>query len=179
MTNQLPVNTLLEVSPMIAAEEMKNIKFLRSLGETYLNQVSGMAVLKECAENAILFRQGQESHSIYFILSGTVGLQIEGSDGHAVEVSRLGPGELLGWSPVLGQQAMTTTARTVTRCRLAALDARQLDELCHRDTKFGTLFLREVALVVSARLSSMRWILARALLLIHGELSTTAREGSD
>jgi CRP-like cAMP-binding protein len=162
---------------MIAPEELKSIEFLRGLGEAYLNQVSGMAALKECEQDTILFKQAQNSPCIYVVLSGKVGLSIEEPGGNAVEVSRVGPGELLGWSPVLGRQAMTATARTVTPCRLAVFDSRQVLDLCQRDPRFGFTFLREIALVLSERLWGVRRNLARAL--SHRELISTLPEGSD
>jgi CRP-like cAMP-binding protein len=142
-----------------------------------LNQIAKMAVLKECKEDTVLFSQGQGSPLIYFVLSGKVGLEIEEPGGKSVGVSTLGPGELLGWSPVLGRHAMTATARPLTPCRLAVLEVPQVLELCERDPRFGIAFLRQIALVLSERLWDTRRNLARAL--SHRPLFAAPQEGSD
>ena len=107
---------------MILPEEVERIDFLRNLGEPHLHKIAAMARLAECLQGTIVFREGQDSPSIYFLLSGKVGLEVAEPDGESVEVYSASPGELLGWSPVLGQRAMTATARAVTRRRLAVLD---------------------------------------------------------
>jgi CRP-like cAMP-binding protein len=162
---------------MITPEEMKDIEFLHSLGGQHLNQVARMARLQEYEEGAVVFRQGQGSTFIYFVLSGKVALQIEEPGGASVDVSTVGPGELLGWSPVLGRHAMTATARAVTRCRLAVLEVQQVLELCERDPRFGVAFLWHTALALSERLWGTRHNLARALR--HQPLLAIAPEGSD
>jgi CRP-like cAMP-binding protein len=90
-----------------------------------------------------------------------------------------GPGELLGWSPVLGRHAMTATAKVTAPCRLAVLDAARLNELIEQDRHFGVAFLRQLALSVSDRLSATRQCLAAAG--AHGDLPRVSllREGSD
>ena len=148
---------------MIIPEEMEKIEFLRNLGEQHLNQIAKMADLKEFEEGTIIFSQGQACPFIHFVLNGTVSLQFEEAGGEAVEVSTIGPGELLGWSPVLGRLAMTGTARAATRCRLAVLDVTQIVDLCDQDTKFGVAFLRQLVVVLSERLYATRRNLVRVL----------------
>jgi CRP-like cAMP-binding protein len=162
---------------MITAGELREIQFLRNLGEQYLNQIAAMARLQECKRDAVVFRQGRDSPFIHFVLSGKVGLEVEEPDGKSVGVSTLGPTELLGWSPVLGRRAMTATARAVIDCRLAVLDAGQILDLCERDPHFGVAFLRQIAVVLADRLWDTRKNLARAL--AHRPLFTGPIEGSD
>jgi CRP-like cAMP-binding protein len=162
---------------MITPEEMKGIEFLNRLGGPHLDQLARMARLRECEEGEVVFRQGEGSALIYFVLSGKVGLQVGDSSGTSVEVSAVGPGELLGWSPVLGRHAMTATAHAVGRCRLAVLDVRQVLDLCERDPRFGAAFLWQTAQALSERLWDTRRNLARALR--HQPALATAAEGSD
>jgi CRP-like cAMP-binding protein len=163
--------------PMILPEEMNEIEFLRSLGEQHVNRIARLARHKECEKGTVVFRQGQGSPFIYFVLNGEIGLQVEEPGGESVEVSTVGPGGLLGWSPLLGRQAMTATARATTPCQLAVLDVPQLLELCEQDPHFGIAFLRQIALVMSDRLWDMRRNFARAL--SHRQALAAVPEGSD
>jgi CRP-like cAMP-binding protein len=165
------------VTPMITPEEMKAIKFLRNLSEQHLNQIATMARRQESKEGTVVFSQGQVSPFIYLVLSGNVVLEVEEPVGKSVAVSTIGPGELVGWSPVLGRLAMTATARAVTDCRLAVLDVQEILDWCERDPRFGAAFLRQIALVLSERLWDTRRNLARAL--SHRPLLTSPMESSD
>ena len=76
-------------------------------------------------------------------------------------------GDLVGWTPVLGQRTMTATARALTRCRLAVLDVKQVLTVCEHDPQFGMAFMRQVALVLASRLYSTRRCLAIARTLSY------------
>jgi CRP-like cAMP-binding protein len=162
---------------MIPLEELKEIELLRNLDEPHLQEIAKIARPKECGQGTIVFRQGEDSPHIYFVLGGDVALQVEEFAGNPVVVSTIGRGGLLGWSPVLGRQAMTATARAVSDCRLAVLDVAQVLALCEQDPRFGMAFLRQIALVVSERLWGTRRNLARAL--SHRPLLGATPQGSD
>jgi CRP-like cAMP-binding protein len=147
---------------MLLLEELENVGCWRNLSPVYFQRIAALAQLKEQAADTVLFREGQSSPCIYFVLQGKVVLEIKGADGGVIPVFEVGPGELLGWSPVLGPGPMTATARTLTRCRLAALDAAQVLDLCARDPEFGVEFFRCLAAALARRLSATRWQLPPA-----------------
>jgi CRP-like cAMP-binding protein len=49
-------------------------------------------------------------------------------------------GELLGWSPVLGQEYMTASARALTPTKVVAADAREILAICDQNPRFGYEF---------------------------------------
>jgi CRP-like cAMP-binding protein len=162
---------------MIKPEELKQIEFLNRIGEPHLTQIVRMARLKEHEPGSVIFRQGENAPFVYLVLSGKIGLQLENLGETPIEVSRVGPGELLAWSPVLGRHAMTATARAVSRCRLAILDVNELTAVFQKDPHFEAAFLRQVASVVSDRLWDTRKGIARAI--SHRPLLSAESEGSD
>jgi CRP-like cAMP-binding protein len=147
---------------MILPAELHGIRALRQLGEEHVNHIARLARLEEAEEGSVLFRQGEHSQQVYFVLSGTVSLEVEEPVAGAVDVSTVGPGELLGWSPVLGRPEMTATARAATRCRFAALDVQRILSLAEREPTFGMAFFRLVGLVLAERLDMARRCLALA-----------------
>jgi tetratricopeptide (TPR) repeat protein len=82
-------------------------------------------------------------------------------------IQTVGPGRLVGWSPLLAQAPMTATARAVLPCRLIALNALQVLEACARNPSFGVEFMRRTALALSRRLQATRRQLLEA---VEGEL---------
>jgi CRP-like cAMP-binding protein len=140
---------------MILPEEMNRIEFLQNLGAAHAARLALLAELRECSEGTVLFRDGQPSPFIYFVLSGKVALTIE-SAAQSKSVQTAGCGDLLGWSPVLGPQPMTATARTLERCRLAAFEACKIRNLCAEDPSFGMAFMKQVAVTLAKRLRASR-----------------------
>jgi CRP-like cAMP-binding protein len=166
-----------EMPAMINPEELKQNEFLQNFDERHLNPIIRMARLKEYEPGSVVFRQGENVPYVYLVLSGKLGLQVEDLGDTPVEVSRVGPGELLAWSVVLGRHSMTATGRTVTRCRLAVLDIKELAELFEQEPRFEAVFLRRIASVVSDRLWDTRRGIARAV--SHRPLVSACSEGSD
>jgi CRP-like cAMP-binding protein len=162
---------------MMLPEEMTKIEFLKKLGEPYLNQIATLARLEECPVGTLLFEEGCSSPYFYLVLSGEVGLSVREPHDEHFEVAKAGRGEILGWSPALGRNIMTATARARTVCRLGILDAKQVLDLCEQDPRFGVAFLREIAAVLSSRLSSTRRRLAHVLR--HSSVVADVVEGSD
>jgi CRP-like cAMP-binding protein len=164
---------------MTLPEEMGSVRALRGLGEPHLQKLAALAQAREYPEGEVLFREGDDSPFVFVLLSGEVALEIKAGDRAPAAVYAAGPGELLGWSPVLGRRAMTATARARTPCRLAALEVGGVAELVGRDPHFGVAFLRHIALIVSDRLSATRHCLAAASSLGWLPPLATPREGSD
>jgi CRP-like cAMP-binding protein len=148
---------------MIAPEELVRVGFLRSLGGPHLNQLATMAEPKEYPAGAEIFRQGEDSPYLYFVLDGEVALDIQVSGQEAVEVHRAAPGEFFGWSAVLGRRAMTATGRATAPTRMALFEIARVLELCERDPLFGTAFFRQVARVLASRLDETRQRLSHHL----------------
>lgn len=141
---------------MSLPEGMEIIGFMRNLSPTHADLIAMLVQVKELPPGTVLFREREECLDIYFVLRGTVSLEIEVSPRTTVQVQTLGPGELLGWSPVLGLGPMTATATTADTCRIAALDVDRLLALCEHDTRFGMAFMRQLAISLARRLKATR-----------------------
>jgi CRP-like cAMP-binding protein len=164
---------------MSLAEEMLAVKTLRGLGEAHLQKLAAMAGPKECHAGATLFREGEDSTVIFVLLSGEVSLEVSRRDRSPAAIYAAGPGELLGWSPVIGHHAMTATAKVTTPGRLAVIEVARLNELIQQDPPFGVAFLKQLTLIVSDRLSATRHCLASVRYHFDSPRFSALREGSD
>jgi CRP-like cAMP-binding protein len=164
---------------MSLVEEMFDVTTFRGLSEADLQQLAAIAVQMECPAGAILFREGDDSTFIYVLLSGEVSLEVSMRELGTTTIYMAGPGELLGWSPILGHHAMTATARVTTPSRLVSLEVARLNEMIQKDPQFGVAFLKQLALIVSDRLSATR----RCLSSVRGQFDSprfsALHEGSD
>ena len=164
---------------MSLAQELVEVKALRDLGEAHLQKLAAIASPRECPEGAILFREADNSTGIFVLLSGEVSLEVSMRNRGPTVIYAAGPGELLGWSPVLGRPAMTATAKVTSPCRLAVLEVARVNELIQEDLQFGVAFLRQLALIVSDRLSATRHCLASVRGHFESPRFGGLREGSD
>jgi Cyclic nucleotide-binding domain len=79
--------------------------------------------IKRLAAGATLARQGQPGTDIYLVLDGIIRVELDGEP-----LAEYGPGALLGERAHLEAGIRTSTLVAVTPCRVAMVDASQLDQ---------------------------------------------------
>jgi CRP-like cAMP-binding protein len=141
---------------MVLLDELENVTFLQDLDREHLGQIALLGQLKELPGGSPVFREGQHSSCIFLLSKGHVALEMNVPGRGIIFTQTVGPGELLGWSPLLSHGPMTATAITLEPCRLIAIDAAQLLSLCEENAKFGIAFLRRTALALAERLYATR-----------------------
>jgi CRP/FNR family transcriptional regulator, cyclic AMP receptor protein len=141
---------------MILLEELAEVEFLRGLSPEYVRRIAQAARLEERLAGTVLFREGQGCPFVYLVLRGSVVLEVNALAQGAVPVQTVEAGELLGWSPLFRLGPMTATARTLTRCRLAVLDAARLLAMAEHEPRFGMGLLGRTAMTVARRLIAAR-----------------------
>jgi CRP-like cAMP-binding protein len=141
---------------MVLLDEYEDIGLLRHFSPVYRKQIAALAEPRECLPGACIFQEGERERHVYLLVQGEVILEIKVPNLGVVKVHQVGPGDLLGWSPVLGRSAMTATARALTACRFIALDAEHIRALAERDTRFGLEFFRTMTTALADRLRATR-----------------------
>jgi CRP-like cAMP-binding protein len=141
---------------MVPLDVLKGLRFLQDIPDAYLQELAGLAELKDLSVQTVVFREGQTSASIYLVVQGSIAVEVSIPGRGSTPVHTVGAGELLGWSPVLGSGLMTGTARVVTPARVVVMNAAQLRAVCEHNPRFGMEFLRRTAQALAVRLNATR-----------------------
>jgi len=141
---------------MILLEELAEIEYLQGLSPEHVRRIAQAARLEECLTDTVLFREGEACPFVYLVLRGSVALERDVSGQGTVPIQTVEAGELLSWSPLLQLGPMTATARTLTRCRLAVLEAARVLAMCEHEPRFGMEILRRTATAIARRLGAAR-----------------------
>jgi CRP-like cAMP-binding protein len=158
----------------VTPEFLKTLAFLAPATDDELRRLAPTARAEQHVAGTVLFREGDHLPHVFVVTAGTVALEINGTDHRPRRFQTVGPGELLGWSPLLGPGPMTASARALTDVRVIALDAKAVLSLCEQDPKFGVQFMRRTAAAIAARLSATR---LQLLDVYKHELPTPPPEG--
>lgn len=140
----------------VTPEFLKALTFLAPATDDELRRLVPAARLEQHPAGTVLFREGDYLPHVFVVVAGTVALEINGPDHRPRRFQTVGPGELLGWSPLLGPGPMTAAARALTDARVIAIDAKAVLALCDQDPTFGFQFMRRTAAAIAARLSATR-----------------------
>jgi CRP-like cAMP-binding protein len=130
--------------------------FLAGMSESELQWIASVARLEKFAPEAVIFEEGEEEAGVFLVVEGSVSLEICVREHGPRRIQTVGPGELLGWSPLLGVGPMTATARALTPALLVGLDSTRLLELCRLDPKLGFTLMQQTARALANRLHATR-----------------------
>ena len=147
---------------MLLLDKLDKLNFCKGLSMEYLRRLSAAGEVKAYQPGDRLFFEGQSSQEVYLLTDGEVLLETSLPGQDAMRLQTVGPGELLGWSPVLGLGVMTATARAATPCHVLALNADRILSLAEEDPKFVLEFMRRVAITLARRLNATRLQLVEA-----------------
>lgn len=140
----------------VEAETLRSLAFLTAMPDEELQALVPAARWERYAAGAVLFREGDHLAHFYVVAEGTVAIEILAPDRRPRRIQTIGPGELLGWSAILGTGAMTATARALTPVQAVAFDSVAVRAACDADPWLGYRLLGRVAVAVAGRLNATR-----------------------
>jgi CRP/FNR family cyclic AMP-dependent transcriptional regulator len=141
---------------MVAIEKLESLTFCKGMSKQDLQRLISLGEVKSYPAGAYLFREGLHSDQVYLLGQGKVALEMSLPDAGPVRLQTVGPGELLGWSPLLGLGYMTASAVTLEPCRVLALDTKRVLALVDEDPRFGVDLMRRLARTLVRRLEATR-----------------------
>ncbi|MBL8343407.1 MAG: Crp/Fnr family transcriptional regulator [Rubrivivax sp.] len=143
----MPAATLLEV--------LKQHPFVDEFQPEHIDRLRKLAREVALEPDRVIFKEGDDTHDFYLIVSGRVALEMQEPD-HVLRVQTLSAGDELGWSSVLMGRGKYFQARALERTEALAFDGVQLLQACRADTGFGFAFMYRMLGVVSERLQATR-----------------------
>lgn len=103
-----------------------------------------------------MFQEGTPHDDIHLIVAGHVRLEMFVPGRGRLPLLTLGPGDLVGWSPLFPGSTMTATAVALEPVRTLSLDGRGVADLCQSDHEVGYHVMRQIVRVLSNRLLATR-----------------------
>ena len=125
-------------------------------------------------ENQIVYAQGDEADSVFYVHSGQVKVTVISKLGKEAIVAIRGPDEFCGEEAMNGAPLRLATTTTMSPCEIIRLETQTVVNLLHENQEFADYFLthlltrtaRVEADLVDQLFNSSEMRLARALLLL-------------
>ncbi len=169
-----------ETTEQSAVELLRSVPLFADLEEGELERFSQVAVPRSFPAGTRVFHEGDSSDACYIVSDGSFRVTREHSDGRAITLATLGPGEIFGELAMLDGDRRSASAEAITDGTLLALPANDVRGLLARNPEIA---LKLVAgLVRRLRAANMR--LSRQSFQtvpsrVAGILAQLAREGQD
>ncbi len=116
-----------------AAELLARVPLLSGLEPAELERIAQVAIPRSYPKGDRIFHEGDQSDACYVIRSGEVRVTREHSDGRAIALATLGPGELVGELAMLDGGARSASVETLSEVDLLAVSATDMKGLLERN----------------------------------------------
>ena len=115
-----------------AVELLKSVALFADLEEGELERFSHVAVPRSFPAGTRVFHEGDSSDACYIVKEGSFRVTREHSDGRAITLATLGPGEIFGELAMLDGDSRSASAEALTDGELLALPANDVRSLLAR-----------------------------------------------
>ncbi|MFN8215877.1 MAG: Crp/Fnr family transcriptional regulator [Solirubrobacterales bacterium] len=115
-----------------AVELLKSVALFEDLGEEELERFSHVAVPRAYPAGTRVFHEGDSSDACYIVRSGSFRITREHSDGRAITLATLGPGEIFGELAMLDGDKRSASAEALSDGEVLALPAGDVRSLLAR-----------------------------------------------
>ncbi len=144
---------------MAKTDELAQSSMFHGIPLAGLERVALLAKEVSSPAQAHLFRKGEKADRVYLIRDGHLDLTFMVTLAEAeseLTIDHKGQGDAVGWSAVIAPHIYTLSAVCRNTVSLYAFEGPALMELCEEDLRFGSLFMRNVAGIVGARVSQLQ-----------------------
>jgi CRP-like cAMP-binding protein len=141
--------------------------------------------MSRLARAAVVFAQGEEANSVFYIQDGAVTLSVVSPIGKQAVVATLGPGDFFGEGCLAGQPLRMGTATAAVPTTALQIQKREMIRTLHEQQEFSDRFIAHMLVrnirieedLVDQLFNSTEKRLARTLLLLarYGKEDTTQR----
>ena len=121
-----------------------------------IQQVAGCFKQRRLEDDTYLFHQDEPADAFYLILDGQVKIQQTTAEGFEVILHILGPGELVGALPTLGDGTYPASALTLGQTLAASIDAESFYQLLDVNPIIGKNLLRYATQLLQSSLGKIR-----------------------
>jgi CRP/FNR family transcriptional regulator len=99
------------------------VPLFSELSEEELRRVADVAIPRSYPKGVRVFHEGDHSDACYIVRTGDLRVTREHSDGRAIALATLGPGDIFGELAMLDGEARSASVEALSDCDLLALSA--------------------------------------------------------
>jgi CRP/FNR family transcriptional regulator len=126
-----------ETTEQSAVELLRSVPLFADLEEGELERFSHVAVPRSFPAGTRVFHEGDSSDACYIVSAGSFRVTREHSDGRAITLATLGPGEIFGELAMLDGDRRSASAESITDGTLLALPANDVRSLLARNPEIA------------------------------------------
>lgn len=135
---------------------LRGSPFFSGFADDQLRRLAELGRIEDFPARKTVFEEYDLAKDVYVILSGQISLAICEPEDKCKQIAVVHPGDLMGWSPLVGRARLYDSAHTLTPVQALAFDGEELMKFCAANPAFGFQFMHRVACTLAERLGGTR-----------------------
>ncbi len=135
-------------------KHLENVEFFGELEAEYREWLAEHATESRFEDGQLLARHGDTADRFFLVLEGGLVVEVPALTGPSMEVTRLGPGKIFGWSWLIEPYRWHFNARASGKTRVLDFDGLAILKRAEAEPKFGYALLRHFSALMGTRLES-------------------------
>lgn len=149
---------------------LKNVSLFSDLPEDAINAVSALATTRTYAKNTIIISEGDDSDSLYAVLSGKVKVYLSDDEGKEIIINILSGGDYFGELALLDDEPRSASVMTLEESKLAVLSKSAFEDCLSKNPQVALPIIKGL----SARLRNLTEnVKSLALMDVYGRVART------
>ena len=137
-------------------EYLSKQEILSGLDPDFTQFIASCAKEKRVEKGAVLFRRGDKADRFFLVRSGSLTIEIPAIQGPSLEVQRLGPDKILGWSWLIPPYRWSFQAKAQETSDVIEFDGAAIVKRCEEEPKLGYEMMKRFTLLMSERIEASR-----------------------
>jgi len=127
------------------AELLVRVPLFADLSKPELDRIAQVAVLRHYPAGSVILREGDAGDTCYVMRTGRARILREHSDGRAITLTNVGPGEIFGELAMFGGEVRSATVETLEYVEAVAILADDLKRLLSEHPEISVKLLEALA----------------------------------
>jgi len=140
----------------VLAQVLRKLRFTAELPDVVLERLAAAATVRGYPRGTHLFHEQRENHQLMIVWLGRIALDMQVPGRESIRILTAGPGDVIGWSALLGNGKMTTSATAIEDTQVVAFTATELQAACESNHSFGYFLMNKIAQSLTERLLDTR-----------------------
>src|SRR6478672_7358200 len=128
----------------VLAQVLRKLRFTAELPDAVLERLAAAATVRGYPRGTHLFHEKHESRQLMVVWLGRVALDMQVPGREAIRILTAEPGDVIGWSALLGNGKMTTSATALEDTQVVAFTSTELQAACESNHSFGYFLMNKV-----------------------------------
>ena len=156
---------------MVDKKALKEFGLFAGLDDSKLAKLAELCHERMLKDGALCFSQGNKATELHLCRSGKIEVVVRIHEpwGAEVTVHTAKPGEVFGWSAVVGPYLFTASARCVGKVEEIYIKADDLLKYFEKNPATGYIVMKNMGALISSRLTESREKLTKAIAAAHNK----------